>query len=235
MLEFEVKQLYLGEEERYYLPIPKLTPAQLAFLGADMSARGFTVSTGTRLRARMQDAKLVVSASGVAWSSSELLDPLLPSVARALSLPKAPWETNPYFVSKRARGASEVHFFPRLEASGRWSALRRQGDCGLTPDEAVVLRHIFADHTEEIDCVTDYPTEGCSPTQAGRHAFYRSRIPLSEFLGNLRTISQRRSRNSYLPRSSVFRLKEGPKALDSMTPLELGQWCYLEPSTKTSN
>lgn len=235
MLEFEVKQLYLEKEERYYLPIPKLNPAQFGFLGAQMSARGFSVSMAALLHARMQDTKLVVSASGVAWSSSELLDPLLPSVALALSHTKVSWEQNPYFVWKKSRDGFEVHFFPRLEASGRWSELRRQGSCGLTPDEAVVLRHIFGDHNEQIDCVTDYPTEGCSPTQAGRHAFYRSRIPIPEFLENLRTISGRRPRNTYLPRSSVFRLKKGPRTLDRTTSLKLGQWCYYEAPTKTSN
>lgn len=235
VLEFEVRQLYLSDEERYYLPIPKLSQEQFSLVGADMSARGFHVSAGTQLRARMDDTRLVVSQSGIAWSSSDLLDSLLPSVACALSLPKVAWETNPYFVSKRNQGSFALHFFPRLEGSGLWDALRRQGACGLTPDEAVVLRHVLADHDEDIDCLTDYPTEGCSPTQAGRHAFYRSRISASEFLVNLRTISEQRSRNTYLPRSSVLGLKKAPKELDSSTSSELGQWCYLEPPTKTSN
>lgn len=236
MLEFEVRQLYLEREERYYLPIPKLSPAQLGFISDDLISRGFSVARGERISGRSSDGtRFTISPVGLAWSSAELLDSVVPSIARVLSFPGVKTKTNPYYALKKGHGGFEVHFFPRLEGLGHWTSLRNQGESGLTPDEAVVIQYILRDAEETLDCVTDYPTEGSTPTQAGRHQLYRSRVPASEFASNLRTIATKSSRNVYLPRTSVLGLRHRPRPLDGPPQPELGQWCYLEFTTKTSN
>jgi hypothetical protein len=228
VLKYEVRQLRLEDKGMYYLPIPKLNAAQFRFIGADLRARGFSVALNERLMARMGDSRMVMSPEGLAWSSSELLDAVVPSVARVLDFPKAPSVANPYFVLKKSHGGFQIQFFPRLEGLGRWSSLRRQGECGLTPDEAVVLEGLLRDSEDEIACVTDYPTEGCSPMLFGRHQYYSSVVPAAEFLSNLRTISKRSSRNCYIPRTSVLKTKNGPTVVETSLWAELGQWCYLE-------
>ena len=227
VLNYEVRQLHLEDKGMYYLPLPKLTAEQFQFIGSDLRRRGFSVAVGEKLRAQIDGNRLSITREGLAWSRVDLMDAVVPSVARALDFPKTLSKETPYFAAKKGRRGYEVQFFPRLEGLGRWSSLRRQGECGLTPDEALVLGSLLRDSSDQIECITDYPTEGCSPMQAGRHQYYSSRVPAMEFVSNLRTISKRSPRNSYLPRNSILRTKR-PAALDPSLSEALGQWCYLK-------
>lgn len=212
----------------YYLPIPKLSSAQFDFIAEDLGARGYSVTIGERIIARLRENKFVISPAGLAWSGSELLDAVVPSVAHVLGFSKQPSSVNPYFAAKRNGGSVEIQFFPRLEGLGRWSSLRRQDESGLTPDEALVLGRLLGQTKAELECVTDYPVEGCRPMQVGRHLYYHSRISSTEFLSNLRTITKKGGRSCYLPRTSVLKLKSIPATDSTTLSEELGEWCFLE-------
>lgn len=235
MLKYEVRQLHLEDTGRYYLPIPKLNALQFRSISDDLCGRGLTVVLGDRLSAHAGDTKFVLSRAGLALSTSELLDAVVPSLIRVLGFRKDPCVTNPYFAGRKTRGGFEIQLFPRLEGLGRWSSLRRQNESGLSPDEALIVNGLVRGSDDEVECVTDYPTEGCSPMQVGRHQYYRSRVPAEEFASNLRTISKKSSRNCYLPRSSLLRVKKSSIVLDDSISEELGEWCYLELPPKTSN
>ncbi|MDA4136125.1 MAG: hypothetical protein OK449_03875 [Thaumarchaeota archaeon] len=235
MLKYEVRQLHLEDTGRYYLPIPKLNASQFRFVRDDLRGRGYTVVLGERLTARMGDVRLILSQAGLAWSTTELLDAVVPSLIHVLGFPKGPCETNPYFAARKTRGGFEIQLFPRLEGLGCWSSLRRQNESGLSPDEALIVKDLVTGSNDEVECITDYPTDGCSPMQVGRHQYYRSRVPAEEFASNLRTISKRPPRSCYLPRSSLLTVKRRSITLDSMLSEDLGEWCYLELPPKTSN
>jgi hypothetical protein len=234
VLRFEVSQLLIESERRFYLPLPKLNRLQVDFLKRELLDEGYSVSSSESLVARKGSLSLYVSPAGLASSSSDLMDVLLPSIPNILAFPKTPLETNPYVAVKRGRGLFEVHLFPRLESMGRWTALRRQGDCGLTPDEALVLERLLGGSEELIGCIADYPTEGCTTTHAGRHPLYRCMVPADEFVCNLRTISRTSARNTYLPRSSILTMKKSPAQIGPEDSRQLGEWCYLS-FPKTSN
>jgi len=227
VLKYEVRQIYLQDKGLYYLPIPKLNTAQFDFIAEDLRARGYSVTRGRRINARIHGSSFALSQAGLAWSSSELLDAVVPSVARVLGFSKQPSKVNPYFVTKSG-GSVEVQFFPRLEGLGHWTSLRRQDECGLTPDEALILRRLLGDSKAELECLTDYPVEGCRPMQVGRHQYYHSRVSSAEFLSNLRTISKKRNTNCYLPRTSVLKAKRIASTDDASLSGELGEWCFLE-------
>ena len=236
MLKYDVRQLYLKDEEMYYLPIPKLSPRQMVLMREELRARGFSVTGVDTLRARKGETWLSVNPAGFARSPADLLDAVVPPLARMLGEDRSATASNPYFVLKEYARGFELHFFPRLEALGRWTSLRREGECGLTPDERLVLERVLSGSTEEtIECVTDYPTEGCSSTQYGKNSYFRSRLASPEFLSNLRTISKASRRNTYLPRTSIFRVKGAPPPLGPSTVSELGEWCYLDFLPKSSN
>lgn len=216
----------------YYLPLPKFNASQLEGIRQDLLRRGFSV-TGSRVLNARRDARdgsdwLAIRPDGLAWSPSDLLDDVVPSIIRVMDARRSPAGDNPYFVSRRGPEGYEVHLFLRLESLARWSSLRSQGECGLTPDEALTVEAVLSESDEPVECITDYPTDGCSSTQVGGRAFYRSRIPAPEFLSTLRTISTpSRRKNSYLTRTSVIRLKERPGALPSGFSARLGEWCFL--------
>jgi hypothetical protein len=234
VLKYEVKQLHIESEQRYFLPLPKLNGPQLVFLREDLRARGFSTSAGERLSAKKGGVSLVIDKSGVASSSSDLMDAVVPSIPGILGFPKTGSEANPYFAMKRGPSGFELHLFLRLESLGRWTALRRQGDCGLTPDEALVLGSLLEGSDDTIECVTDYPVEGCTPTHIGRRALYRCKVPAAEFVRNLRTTSRSSAKNTYITRSSVLTITREPGAIDAVLSKELGEWCYLT-LPKTSN
>ena len=47
MLRFALHQLHVPSLGRYFLPLPKLTDAQLELLSAHLEARGFSVRSGS--------------------------------------------------------------------------------------------------------------------------------------------------------------------------------------------
>jgi hypothetical protein len=227
--KFELHQIRLESVDRYYLPLPKLTAGQLSDLGSRLSRNGLSVRTvaGERLHAGGGHRSLVVARSGLAWSGSELLDALAPAVPDLLSHRRAEEPSNPYYAAKRIDGGFEVQFFLRMEGLRLWTALRSEGECGLTPDEKVVASRLLLGSDRPIECVTDYPTDDGSLLRVGRRQYFRSLVSPEELVDRLRTTSSASSRNCYLPRSSVVRLNA--RVLPACpAPEELGEWCYVE-------
>ncbi len=228
MLEFELHQIHLERLDRYYLPLPKLTRAQMDALESRLVGRGFSVSNqGERLRAEDASGVTTIARSGLAWSPSDMLDVLSPAIPDLLRFPREPAPTNPYLALKEVPGGFEAQIFPRMEGLRLWLELRRSGECGLTPDEKESISRLLRDAERVAECVTDYPTDGCSILQFGKRQYYRSILPAQEFILRLRTISSGSTKNSYLPRSSVLRVGAGSLPAFSFGA-DLGEWCYLE-------
>ena len=213
LLRFELRQIFLESLDRYFLPLPKLTSEQMRALRGRLESSGFSVKVdGGRLRAKSRGSgSIIVALSGLAWSGGEMLDEIAPAVPDLLRFPRAVRGRTHIFAAKSLQGGGlEVQFFPRMESLRLWMALRRAGESGLTPDEKVaVSRAPLLDGDQAVECVSDYPTDGCSVLQVGTMQYYRSSVPAGEFVSNLRTISSSSPRNCYLPRTSVIRLKKG--------------------------
>jgi hypothetical protein len=237
MLRFRLQQLHIPSLRRYLLPLPKLTDLQLTTLTAHLEGRGFDVRMGSgpsRRIARRGTQRISIDGElGLASSAADLLDALAPAIPGILAAPRAGSSktgqdlAERYLSLKRSGTSTELQFFPRLESLGKWTCLRRDGLCGLTPDEAAVLKHVLgrASSASRVECVTATPRRGSRRFQVGRNLYYESAVPVSEFLSSLRTIDAGRADSaSYLPRDSVLAL---PRVrLDTrLTPDELGEWC----------
>ncbi len=228
MPRYEVHQIYLEGLERYYLPLPKLTSRQLQALEKRLATKGFRVKNdGYTLNAEDRFRRMTILRSGLAWSSGELLDALAPAMPSLLSIPREPVEGNPYFTAKKLNDGFELQLFPRMEGLRIWTELRRSGLSGLTPDEKAAVSEALLDSDQNVECVTDYPTEGCSVLLVGGMQYYRSSVPAGEFASMLRTVSSSSPRSCYLPRSSLIRVRTGsPPGFP--TAEGLGEWCFLE-------
>ena len=147
------RQLYLPSLSRYFLPLPKLSDAQLTLLCAHLEGRGFGVKPGRRpeMAGRGEGGQRIAidGALGLATSASDLLDAVGPAIPTLLALGsrevgRARADAAPLYLSlKRSGASSELQLFPRLESLRTWSCLRKDGLCGLTPDEAAVLKHVL--------------------------------------------------------------------------------------------
>lgn len=225
---------------RYFLPLPKLTDAQVALLSAHLEGRGFSIHSGGGLRRRVAEngaQRITIDGSlGLATSSADLLDALAPAVPSLLEHgSRQDGEAKPgpgvaalYVSVKRSGAVVELQVFPRMESLRTWSCLRKDGLCGLTPDEAAVLKHLLghASESSRIECVTARPREGSRALQEGRRLYYKSELPVAEFLDSLRTIdSDGADSASYLPRDSIISLA-GIRVDARMPPAELGEWCF---------
>jgi hypothetical protein len=228
LLRFEVHEVYLETMGRYLLPLPKLSGAQLEFLARHLGKHGFSVGAGPRISARRGQSRISIDRVGLAWSSEELLDAVAPAVPGLLKLSREATPTNPYFEAKKTKDGFAVRLVTRMESSSLWVGLRGSGQCGLTPDEGLVIRELLRDTEGEVECVADYPTEGCSPLRVGRHPYYESRVPIGEFVANLRTVSSPPRKNCYLPKQSTLHLRTESRSLGGL-PEDLGEWCFLMP------
>ena len=124
----------------------------------------------------------------------------------------------------------EVQLFTRMEGLRTWTELRKEGLCGLTPDEKAVTVSLLDAAEGTVECVTDYPSDASSPINLGGMQYYRSVIPIEEFVSTLRTVSQTSRRNCYLPRGSILRVR-AKNRFDARPALDgLGEWCYLDYS-----
>jgi hypothetical protein len=238
LLRFQVRQLYVPSLDRYFLPLPKLTDGQVGLLTAHLKGRGFGIRLGSRPR-RLVAAKgaqhiAIDGALGLAASRSDLLDPLAPAIPALLAPPNhtagetGADATQLYFSLKQSGASAELQLFPRMESLRSWSCLRRDGLCGLTPDEAAVLRRLLggASRSSRVTCVTARPRRGSRVLQEGTRLYYRSTMPIAEFLGSLRTIdSDGVDSACYLPRDSVLSLP-GVRVDPHVPPADLGQWCF---------
>ena len=238
LLRFRLQQLHVPSLDRYFLPLPKLTGAQLELLSAHLEGRGFGVRLGggPSRRIAMKGAQRIAidGALGLAASAADMLDALAPAIPPLLSLRKeATGKASAdaaalYFSLKRSRASTELQLFPRMESLRTWSCLRRDGLCGLTPDEAAVLKHLLgASGPSQLECVTAKPRRGSSAFQVGRNLYYKSTIPVAEFLHSLRTIdSGGADFASYLPRDSVIAIP-GVRVDTRVPPADLGEWCFV--------
>jgi hypothetical protein len=174
-------------------------------------------------------------ALGLAGSGEDVLDALAPAIpgllaSRTRGAASAGADIGALYFSLKQSGASaELQLFPRMEALRTWTCLRRDGLCGLTPDEAAVLKHLLAKASgaSRLECVTAKPRKGSKALQIGRNLLYKSTIPVAEFLSSLATIdSDGASSACYLPRDSVMGLS-GVSVDKRITADELGEWCYL--------
>jgi hypothetical protein len=238
LLRFRLLQVHVPSLHRYFLPLPKLTGAQLDLLSTHLQERGFSVRTGTvrtkRIALKGTQRISIDGGLGLAGSSEDVLDSIAPAVPGILAAKASGGETNgrgmagQYFSLKRSGTSTELQFFPRLESLRTWTCLRMDGLSGLTPDEASALRHVFgkASSSSRVECVTAKPRLGSRRIQAGRSLYYESVVPVSEFLSSLRTVDSLRADSaSYLPRDSIFAL-HGVKVETSLDSDELGEWCF---------
>jgi hypothetical protein len=237
MLRFRLYQVHVPSLHRYFLPLPKLTDAQLTVLTAHLEGRGFNVRIGSgpskRIALKGTQRISIDGQLGLAGSGADMLDALAPAIPGILAAPRGGGNetrrdmAERYFSLKRSGTSTELQLFPRLESLRTWTCLRRDGLCGLTPDEAAVLKRVLgrASSASRVKCVTAKPRPGSRRLQVGRKLYYESAISVFEFLSSLRTIDSGQADSaSYLPRNSVFAL---PRVqLDTrLTADELGEWC----------
>jgi hypothetical protein len=237
LLRFRLRQLYVPSLGRYFLPLPKLTEAQVNLLTAHLERRGFSIHTGSapgkRVATRGPQRISIDGALGLASSAADMLDAVAPSVPSLLESRNRVARAGAdaaglYFSTKRSGASAELQLFPRMESLRTWSCLRRDGLCGLTPDEAAVLKHLLrrASGSSSVECVTARPRQGSRAIQEGRRLYYRSVLPVTEFLASLRSIdSDGADSATYLPRNSLLSL--AGTVVDARIPREeLGEWCF---------
>jgi hypothetical protein len=212
---------------------------QLAALSAHLEWRGFAVRSGSgpskRIALRGAQRIAIDGALGLAASGDDMLDALAPAIPALLASGRSGATRAGadvaalYFSLKRSGASAQLQFFPRMESLRTWSCLRREGLCGLTPDESGVIKHLLgrASGSSRLECVTAKPRQGSRPLQVGRNVYYRSTLPVAEFLSTLREIdSDGADSASYLPRDSVIELP-GVRVDARITVEELGDWCFV--------
>jgi len=242
LLRYSLRQIYLQSLGRYYLPLPKLSVAQMSFLSGNLEERGFRVQRDQRvLRAKAPSITLAIDPEGLARSSGDLMDAIAPAIPELLAFTPENRESPQdgravYMRAKKVRGRSfELQLFTRMESLRTWTEMRREGVCALAPDEKEQIVSFLASSQGSVECITDYVCETSSPLQFGRRQYYRSTVPVEEFRTSLRTLTESSSRNSYLPRESVLRVEmKGRPELPGLTD-SLGEWCYIRWTPKTSN
>lgn len=207
-------------------------------MSTHLGGRGFSVRPWRGPKGRVAvkgDQRITIDGSlGLATSSTDLLDALAPAVPPLLALGsrevgKAGTAAAALYLSLKRSGASvELQLFPRMESLRTWSCLRRDGLCGLTPDEAAVLKHLLGrvSRSSRVECVTVRPRQGSRALQEGRRLYFRSEVPVAEFLDSLRTIdSDGADSASYLPRDSILSLS-GVRVDTRARLADLGEWCF---------
>lgn len=236
MLRFRLEPLYVPSLERHFLPLPKLGASQLALLSAHLEAKGFRVRLGRgpsrRIATRRSQRIAIDGKLGLASSGTDMLDavgPAIPELLASRSNSPLKADITALYLSLRSSGSSSrLRFFPRLESLRIWTCLRKDGLCGLTPDEHSALKGVLknATSTSKVECVTAWPTEASSSFQVGGKVYFRSLLPVSEFLSSLRTIGSRADSASYLPRDSAIELQDCE--VDARLSLDdLGEWCCV--------
>ena len=238
MLRFKFQQLELGR--RFYVPLPKLTSEQTGILALRFKSLGFSTSETEVLRATKGRSAITLERRGLCSSNGDLTDILAPAIPRLLSAGKEAISFDrlcgSYFRVGRVGHGLVLKLYPRLESSSIWDALRASGSCGLTPDERAVYSLLLSRSGLASEILTDYPTEDCTARMIGRKRYYSCRIQGSEAAASLGESGVEKSRNSYLPRSSVVLLTSfKPSGSKVRSILEgLGEWCFLavEPTPR---
>lgn len=216
---------------KYYLLLPKLNKMQLRLIQNRLENKDFKGRQTHELRYSLAKKFIVVRESGVLYSNFEALDlvgPLIPSILscerEALSIQQA---CDKYFAVLLDKGRKVIRFKPRIEAFTLWTELRKHDQSGLTPDEAYILANMLSKARGKILVLTDFPTEDCHIKRIGKRQYYLCNIEVSEFISNLRTITEKKKRNCYLPRNSIIELDqlEEPSESELVDLISrLGEW-----------
>ena len=234
MLEFKLHEIKVGP--RFYILLPKLNRKQMQTLEGELKRKGFTVGGGYILYARNHDQAIHVNPSGLCWSNSDPSDAIVPALPRIMAASKmaVPLEDikRLYFTLKPSGSFSMLRFEPRMERGSLWKELRASGQCGLAPDEYLLLL-FFLRSAGDCDVVTDFPASAGRRLLIGGKLYFDSRIAASEVRSTLRSVEASSTRNSYLPRRGVLRLAmyTSPSKREFSELFErLGEWCYLTPA-----
>ena len=222
---------------RHVLPLPKLSPSQLAFLAAEIGRKGFAVRERMgSLTATSRDFKVHIEQAGYCWCSKDPSDLVVPLVPDLLTFPRekvsARSLTEMYFKEFFAEGVSSVKLRPRLEAASNWRWFRASGGCGLTPDERLTAAILVGSADAAGPVVADFPTEGALTLVLGRRTYFQSVMPGPEAGSTLREVGERGPRNCYIPKDGVFTGFMPSTVTKCATEIaeEAGEWCFFEPA-----
>lgn len=236
LLPFKLHRFKFGEEERFFILLPKLCTQQVNIITQRLTGTGFAVSHPKSLRAVKGSVTINLDPMGLCWSNEDVTDVIAPIIPRMLMVQKqvTPLRDlrNHYFDLKRIREGYVVRFSSRMESSRLWENLRATDQCALTPDEHFVFRALFNYASGAVRLLTDYPTNNSAVKRMGRRQYYESEVTTSEAASNLRMVGPRGTRNTYLPKDGLIRFQgmRLPSTYE-MTKLfeDLGGWCFLTP------
>jgi hypothetical protein len=205
-------------------------------LAKRLTEKGLAVRHSGVISAKSVKGVIHVDPRGYCWSTVDPSDEVLPAIPALLEIRK---ERKPlmelaelYFNIANSRVKTVVRLATRIESSALWKALRASGDCGLTPDEHAVISFLVKQARGKFRLLTDYPIDGSIMKVYGRRRYFESSIGLTEAGSTLRSVGQKASRNSYIPRDGALmfdNIVNPPKEELSHLFEGLGEWCYFEP------
>ncbi|MDG6964161.1 MAG: hypothetical protein JRN16_04235 [Nitrososphaerota archaeon] len=232
MLSFRVHQLEIGR--LHFILLPKLNRAQSNFLVSAFERRGYSVEGRGRICARRRKETVHVEPPGYCWSAADPADLILPLVEDLLSFPKErvpPKELEDmYLLADRSSGRGAVRLSPRLETHSRWARLRKEGRCGLSPDEGLVASSLMGMSEGPCSMVTDYYSDGAVPVIWGRRRYFEASLSPEEASRTLRSVEAKGERNSYLPMGGSPLPGSTEVARGWASDVPLGEWCFFTSS-----
>jgi hypothetical protein len=232
---FKIHQLQL--RGRHYLMLPKLNSAQTKILRDRLVRLGYHVRAGAGLRAKSKEGTIFVDPAGFCRSTFDPSDVIYPAIPELLAAKKEllPLEVlaSLYFALEVSDGTTVARVSTRVESSTNWDALRTLGRCALAPDEWAVSSFLMSHSKGGCEVVTDFPSRGSVPRICGRRRYYDSILHVSQVASTLCVVGQKGSRNTYIPRSGILRLKgkvspSHEKVFQLLAGL--GEWCSLSPA-----
>ena len=236
LIRFSFHQLEL--RGRYYVPLPKLTLAQLEIIEKRLKNLGFNVGTAGGLIARSGGTTITVQRKGLCWSNNELEDIVAPAIPSILDERKKEVSfgrlCREYFWIKKIGNQSVLRFLPRLESFSNWDVLRATGALGVTPDERAVFSYLLSRPGVEVRTLTDYPKEAYTSKMIGGRQYFSCRIPGSELAAHLGDFGMAHPRNAFLPRDGTMVFPRGGPSVSRLASIlhGLGEWCFLTPKSR---
>ncbi len=221
---------------RHYILLPKLNNAQMQALAQRLTDNGFLVRRSDLISAKSAKGVIHIDPRGFCWSVFDPRDEILPAIPSLLETPKEreplPELMHSYFMFAKSSGKTVVKMSTRVESSTLWKALRTSDECGLTPDEHVVVSFLLKKAKGECRLLTDYPTDSSTLRVYGRRRYYESELRPPEAGSTLRSVGRRAYGNSYIPRNGALTFESlDLPSREEFTHLfhNLGEWCYFEP------
>jgi hypothetical protein len=228
LLSYEAHRLEISG--RSYVLLPKLNKSQIAVLKDHFRRRGFSIDGTTSFVARNSKAAIHIEHFGLCWSSTDPSDQILPIVPELLECEKERLDFDEllgHYLMVKPGSECTLRFNSRLESMGNWDFLRSTGKCGLTPDEQAVFRRVLRMSSGTCSVVTDFPSRGSTPLVIGSRFYHRTELPAAQAAETLRTVGDKGTRNSYLPRDGLLELPDlADREWDISAAFpELGDWC----------